>query len=370
VLFVVSRLLLLLFLLWAQNVVSDIPDASPLALATRWDALLYNAIARDGYFHSSTVSTAVFFPVYPLLIRAAALVMPSYEWASLLVSNLCLLGAMLTIYRFVLDETGEAPLARRTLIFMLIFPASFFFSAAYTESLLVFLGALVVLCSRRRMWGWAILFCALASASRVVGIVFAGYIGLEWARSYGWRLTGIHRIAAWRGVLHGLRTDWLVPLSLPLGALGLLVFMRYLGDSYGNPKLFNDAQLLYGNTSEGPFSLLVRDIGYLLSYTQQGMYPRFQLGTNLILWLVAMAAIIPVWRRFGEELAVLTLVLLLLSASASSMSLSRYAIAGFPIFIGMALWAKNPRADRLLTIVFVALQAGLLLNWLRGPFYA
>src|SRR5205814_1709131 len=121
---------------WQPVSVSVSPREHPwLNMWSRWDATWYVEVAESGYqFESGKPSTAAFFPLYPLLIRAfdAVLLLPStqYWWlmSGLIVSNACLLIALLYLRALLLLDYGEN-VAARVILYILVFPTTFFLSA-------------------------------------------------------------------------------------------------------------------------------------------------------------------------------------------------------------------------------------------------
>ncbi len=89
-----------------------------------------------------------FFPLLPLIMRAAGWLIGDLMVAGVLVTNLALLLASLLLYRLV-DEEWGGPTAGRAVWYFLIFPTAFFGSAIYSESLFL-LGAIGALYFARR----------------------------------------------------------------------------------------------------------------------------------------------------------------------------------------------------------------------------
>src|SRR5919109_5683544 len=117
-----------------------------------WDAANYVRIAQFGY--TQLPYDLAFFPLFPLLIAALAYPIGgswSYLLAGTLISNAALLGALFVIYQLAVDIAGDQ-VARRTLLYLCIFPTAFYFFAAYTESLFLLLTAGAFLALRRRRW--------------------------------------------------------------------------------------------------------------------------------------------------------------------------------------------------------------------------
>jgi Gpi18-like mannosyltransferase len=81
--------------------------AAPLA---RWDSVWFLAIANDGY-PADDPRRAAFFPLYPLLVRAAAVVVREPIVAGALVSVLCFAVALVLLHRLTALELGP-PAAR------------------------------------------------------------------------------------------------------------------------------------------------------------------------------------------------------------------------------------------------------------------
>src|SRR5690349_7261076 len=97
---------------------------APLA---RWDSVWYLAIANDGY-PAGDPRRAAFFPLYPLLVRAANAVVHERIVAGALVSLVCFAVALVLLHRLTALELGT-PAARATVWALALFPASVFFTA-------------------------------------------------------------------------------------------------------------------------------------------------------------------------------------------------------------------------------------------------
>src|SRR6266487_4430415 len=170
-LFIATRLLLVLVTYFGYILLTaEKYSSTPVNLVAffiswdRWDALRYLSIAQYGY---KTPFDFAFFPLFPLL---TALITPplgswSYLAVGMLISNAALLGTLVVLYQLAADIGGEL-VARRTLLYLCIFPTAFFFFAAYNESLFLLLitGAFLAL-RRQRCW-LAVLLGSLATLTR------------------------------------------------------------------------------------------------------------------------------------------------------------------------------------------------------------
>src|SRR5258708_7207520 len=128
----------------------------------RWDSGLYTAIASNGY---DAAWRTAFFPLFPLLERAGAVLTHDPFIAGLIISNLAGLGVLVILYRLV-QEDFDAQRAFRTVLYLSVFPTAFFFAAAYNESLFLVLTLLSFYHMRRGNWWLAGVFGVLASFAR------------------------------------------------------------------------------------------------------------------------------------------------------------------------------------------------------------
>lgn len=190
-----------------------------------WDAHHYLYLIDNGYVATGEESLfIVFFPLYPMVCRRIVrLTGVSATAAALAVSNLSLLGGGAAMYRLgELDGRG-----RRAMLLMMFCPMTYFFSIAYSESLFLLVTLLAVLCARRRRFGWAVAFGALASGARVLGMATAIPIFWELLRHERER----------RGALtpRGIALCVVKVLPVSAGFLGYLLLNWHL---FGNPLQF------------------------------------------------------------------------------------------------------------------------------------
>lgn len=138
-----------------------------------WDARHYLGIASEGYTAIGEGRLRlVFFPLYPLLTRAAGQVMGNVLLGGTLLSVLSGAGAAVLLY--ILAENvlhGEAVLA---VLFFLLNPFSLFLCCAYSEGLFLFLTLAAYLLRRfGHPWLYA-LAGGLASFTRMPGVLLSG----------------------------------------------------------------------------------------------------------------------------------------------------------------------------------------------------
>ena len=139
----------------------------------RWDAAHYIRLIEEGYqgyTENGQHLFLVFFPGYVWAARLLRLVIPSTALAGTVLSCLCYGGACCYLYRLA-GEAYNGRVARDALLYMSLFPFSFFSGLVMTEGL--FLLATTGACwyAWRGKWLAFGLFGALAALTRMTGLL-------------------------------------------------------------------------------------------------------------------------------------------------------------------------------------------------------
>jgi hypothetical protein len=151
------------------------------APAARWDAAWYLTIAKHGYQPGAAPQSplrAVFFPFYPLLLRALNELGAPLLIAGVLISTAAFGAALYGLQRLVALEHGDGGAATLAAWALALCPTTVFFSAIYTDSLYLALSIAVFLHARRGSWAPAALLTALAGATRNTGILLLAPLAL------------------------------------------------------------------------------------------------------------------------------------------------------------------------------------------------
>lgn len=360
--FVLTRLLVLFVLLLASNLSFDEPvtDLGPQVLEPRIslahagvarnlartilyaDSLWYANIARDGYerrpFEATEQHNWAFFPLYPLLLRAAALVTGEYALTGMLLSNLFLFFALVLLYRTVRAFGFDDPCAERAVFYTAAFPASYFFSLPVAESLFLLLSVGSFLAARRERWWWAGSLGALATATRFAGMFLLLALPVLYWKKY-------RREKLWRSEAVAL-------LLVPLGGVA---FMLYLRDLTGEALAFLKVQAAWGRGA-GFFMRPLFD--YLLNPLEVSVRWDFRL-LNFASAMTALTCGAVLLKRRRWALAVYTLSCIVAPLSTLALqSISRYFLTIFPAFITLALaGGRSARLDQTIRALFIALLA-------------
>ena len=157
----------LYFLENTKNIVSHFL-ISPWA---NFDGVYYLLIAAKGY----TVN-AGFLPLFPLSLNFATSIFgqilpfdPKQYITSLLLVSLYFLIALIVMYKLIRIDYKES-IALSSIVFMLLFPTSFFFATIYSESLFLLLAVCAFYFARKKRWVLASLCGGLLTATRLVGV--------------------------------------------------------------------------------------------------------------------------------------------------------------------------------------------------------
>ncbi|HJB38448.1 MAG TPA: hypothetical protein H9942_10370 [Candidatus Acutalibacter ornithocaccae] len=139
----------------------------------RWDAAHYIHLIEEGYqgyTENGQHLFLVFFPGYVWAARLLRLAIPSTALAGMALSCLCYGGACCYLYRLA-GEAYNGRVARDALLYMSLFPFSFFSGPVMTEGL--FLLATTGACwyAWRGKWLAFGLFGALAALTRMTGLL-------------------------------------------------------------------------------------------------------------------------------------------------------------------------------------------------------
>jgi len=138
----------------------------------KWDTAHYLFIAQYGYTNINQEKLfIVFYPLYPIFVRIAHIFVHNYFLSGVFVSNIFLLISLYYLYKLVEIEFNDIKMAFTSIKYVLIFPFSFFFSIAYTESLFLALTIMTFYFARKKQWIMAGFIGLLASFTRNQGIL-------------------------------------------------------------------------------------------------------------------------------------------------------------------------------------------------------
>ena len=303
----------------------------PVPLA-RWDAGWYSIIAREGYSFDAARSpnTIGFYPLYPLLLRAASAALPFFSVYSVgvFLSLLFLLGALTLIARLA-AAWGGCSATFGTTAAILLFPTSFFLASVYTESLFLLATAAAFWGARNDRWLLAGAAGAAAGLTRFNGaLILLPLAGIAWATAgRNWRLAP---------------RQW---SALGLALSGAAAYPIYLWSRFGDPLLYvREKSGPSWSTHPGPPWESGRTIAATVWRSlHDSSEPRRLLvlaGFGFLLGFFILSVLL-VRRGLVVEGLYCAATLLLLVSSGTLEGMIRYVLALFPCFFLIGEWLRR-----------------------------
>jgi hypothetical protein len=348
-------IILLLFVLTAQL---DVPPAQPGVQAehsmnvrriafyrlinqrvTVGDANWYIGIARDGYeriaFNADTYRNWAFFPLFPLLLRTAAKLTGEFALTGVLLSCLFFFPALILVHKIALAYGLNSNEANCAVLYLAAFPVSYFFTLPLTESLFLLLTAGSFYAAKRERWWLAGVIGALASATRITGVLLLpALMLLEWET---------HKTVR-------LRLNHLWLLLIPGG---LLSYMYFLHTVTGNPFAFKDIMIVWGRR---PGFVLWPLINYLKQPLLLALAWDFRVLNFAALLLAIVCSVVLIkWRWWAMACFTVASLFVMLSSGVLQ-SQARYVMVLFPVFIVVGRVCAGTRLQQpILTVSLILL---------------
>ena len=337
---------------WLGSVFVSNPHAESIALRlptwdeAKWwmgrpDTGYYIDIAEHGYkaapYSSTEVANWAFFPAYPLLLR---LVAHGRSPEFYLAAGFCLslafygLGVWYLCRLLLADYDGET--VTRSIVLFCFYPFAYSLAVFGPDSLLLLTVCAAFYYARRHSWALAGVAAAIASITRVQGVIAVPclmYLYLK-ERNFEWRK--IDR--------------WFAALLLAPG--GLVAFGWHLGLITGNPLAFIGIQRAWNNLPSYPFDFLIRYLREPVLIGNIGWDPELL----SVIVTCAMAGLL-VWswmkRRMPAEYCLFfALQLVVLVSRTSTMGNLRYVTGCFPFALALGILTKRPMTFALLLGIF------------------
>jgi Gpi18-like mannosyltransferase len=285
-----------------------------------FDGEHYLSISQIGYRGLEQA----FFPVYPHLMRFLAAPFGNTFTASvvtgLFISNVSFVFALYFLYKLLRLDFSHY-LSLLTILVLITFPTSFYFGAVYSESLFLLLTILSFYLARKDHWLLASIVGAVASATRIFGLLLLGALLLE-ALQKRTRLR---------------KYFWIIFIPV-----GLALYILYQWMSTGDPLAFYNLQKLVGPQHESGITLIpqvyVRYIKMLFSV--EFTNPIYQ--TIFLEFFVGLLFFfLPIYGYFKKvRLSYILFALvgfLLPTIQGSLSSVPRYVLVLFPSFLILAM---------------------------------
>lgn len=297
-----------------------------------FDGVHYIRLAQDGYVFELTQA---FFPAYILLIRLVNILFQNMVVSGLLISHISFIFMLAMLYKLIRIDYSEK-IARRVLIFISLFPSSFYFLSVYTESLFLLLLVSMFYYVRTAQIPKAAVCGFGMTLSRIVGILAIPSIILELKKDP-------HKK---RGAI-GL---------IIFSSMGLLLYMLYLWLEFKDPFLFAHVQSGFGSGRDTTKLVLFYQVIWRyvkMIFTVEKTNPiYFTIWLELISSAYALGLLI--WAYIQKVrpsyLLFSFLSYLLPTLTGTFSSMPRYILVLFPIYIVLAQIKHAPLRWSLLAI--------------------
>ncbi len=318
----------------------------------RWDAGWYINLARNWYVAPGDLtqvqSNLPFFPLYPFLIRLVLWLIPAHLTtpgvelaAAVLVSNIMLVGGLILLHRWVSALTNDQETARRTVLYLLLFPTGFILSTAYSEATFLFITVAAFYAAHRRAWAVAGLVALLAGLARPTGIFIVPALVWLYLDDIHWRFGDIRPNIGWL-------------LAAPLGVIAHLTYLYMLTGDFLAPMY---AQQAFFRGFAWPWTTILTPINH-----NPLSGPPEQVGTVLFLVL----AVVAMFRLPSAVYGLHALAIMIPSLFTGTLtSQLRYNMMALAVLILLARWGRHRNVDWLIQIVFFALQVMFMVAWSR-----
>jgi len=304
------------------------------------DAAHYLDLAREGYLkapfdiNNYRSQKFAFFPLHPLLLWLLGHITKDVVLWGAFLCNAFFFVALVLLYKLTLAFGYEESVARRTIFYLAVFPASYFFSMPFTESLFVLLTVASFYAARREHWWAAGVIGLLASATRLTGVMLLpSLLVLSWQ---------MYRSLQVRKIL-GL-------LLIPFGLFGYMFYSWWLS---GDALAFKHAAEAWQRKPSLFF------LGPLIKYLIHPHTIVEAWNTHLLNAGAALLCFVCIYilaRRREWALALYTFMSVAVPLSSGILqSLERYTLGFFPVFIALGIVAKSEHLDQATRFVFVIL---------------
>jgi Gpi18-like mannosyltransferase len=300
-----------------------------LSFLSNWDGVRYISISQHGYNDKFLTG---WFPLYPGLIFLLNKVIGSALMSALLISWVCLAGAIyyyakiIKLYFKVNDNLD----ALKATLFFVLFPSGVYLLAAYTESLFALLSLAAIYYALKKKYIRTALLSMLATATHINGMFILLFVVLILIEEK-------ERI---RNVI----------ITLVVGSLGLISYMTYLLIAYHNPFEFVEAQRNH-HWLRGSIISQIGNFGWI----------------DYSLAIVILLTVIYWWNRRKSFAIYSALYLLIPLIGGQFGGYPRYALMAFPLQFMIIDWARKKEfAYTVLLIISGLAWTYLLLQYAAG----
>ena len=321
-----------------------------------FDGRNYLEIATQGYNPNFRIELRVFFPLFPLLIRLLSLnLLLNPIIVGLTISFFAFLGAIFMFDELLKNDQINEKDRRKTILFMLLFPTSYYFLGFYTESIFLLLTLLIFYFLNKKNFLLASIFTAITTATRITGLALLPVIFHEGYNQY--------------------KKSKKFPLSIIIAPLGFVMYSLYLQLTTGNALAIILMQKNWDRPMGifGPFIALYDGLNKFIFASPLTQGDFFGHSMEVLEFLFAVFYIFLLINSFKKVKFTYWLFMLFSAVpiffSGALSSIQRYMVILFPIYIYLTKKTNN-KYFYLICFCFLILLIYFTSLFLRGYWVA
>lgn len=289
-----------------------------------WDGGHFRGIAEAGYKESQTV----FFPLFPILIRLLMFLGINSLYASIFISIISGFVGLFFLYKLLQLDFQES-FIKKSIFFLLIYPTSFIFLTAYSESLFLALSVSAFYFARTKKWKTAYLLTSLSIVTRLIGIAVLISLFVE-----GVTKGNAKTISFIKKDLKHLLFFFLSLIPLAMYSL----YLNLLGKSYYS---FLADELYWGRKPTLFWNTILSSFQIATKFSINNIHDLLLL-INFVTMLILVLIFIFAYKNLRKSYRVYYLLSVLIPLSSGvTIGLQRYSLVIFPVFIALSLLIRN-----------------------------
>ena len=304
------------------------------------DTKYYLTISEGWYWD---ISNLVFFPGYPLCIRAANCIVGNSFLSALIVSGLLYALCGCFLYELLLIDY-PVKTARRALKYLVIVPPAFFFAAPMSESLFLLTSILAIYYFRKGHRLAGCFFGACCAFTRAVGVLVFAPAVFEAVREL------ISEPSKKKKGLSGLAMCLIIPL-------GTAAFMAVNYFAAGDPLTFIKIEDSgWGQKLGFFFNSSALQINLILNNIKEGSVQyNPAIASNIIACFAALLLLVFASRRMRASYLVWFMVYYAIAIGPTFLlSGPRYLVSAVPLYIAFAELVGDKKTDAVLSALCLA----------------
>ena len=297
----------------------------------RWvtqDGYHFAYIAQHGYV---PLWRTAFWPFFPMLEHILGPVFGGdYGLAGIFISNAAFFGTLVGLRSLTEREFGPE-VARRTTLYLAIFPTAFYFFAPYSESLFLLLAICTFFALREHRWWLAGILGGAATFSRSAGVLLLIPFAVEFF--FAWRA----HLARWWQVL------WAAGIPAGVG-----LYSGYLFLNHRDPLGYIHSQGYWGRSIQWPWETFLISLKGLGQSDAGHAFGAIHLVLNLAALTVFVVLAVLSFRYLPLSYALFVLATVLYislfpadNPVAAVQGEGRLVLMMFPVFMLLGKWGER-----------------------------